>query len=158
MAVAANAADPPLITPGTPVSTPTLIDIDKRWLDLNAQQQLDIFKALHEREKEPWYTMTTEERKACMSPVPPPRLWMSSLEGEDGDGLSFLGQWIVDGLADCVCLVYFINFGPHGPRAQRRKDGWEIFGTVTACIAASFTIFWVIRQYRMFPNRLLLTV
>src|SRR5579859_779429 len=62
MAVAANvnSSDAPMITPGTPISTPTLIDIDKRWLDLNAQQQLDIFKALHEREKEPWYTMTTE--------------------------------------------------------------------------------------------------
>jgi hypothetical protein len=73
MAVAANAnsSDAPLITPGTPISTPTLIDIDKRWLDLTAQQQLDIFKALHEREKEPWYTMTTEERKACMSPYIP---------------------------------------------------------------------------------------
>ena len=70
MAVAANAtsSDGPLITPGTPLSTPTLIDIDKRWLDLTAQQQLDIFKALHEREKEPWYTMTTEERKACNIP------------------------------------------------------------------------------------------
>jgi Cytochrome c oxidase subunit IV len=76
MAVAANAGNPSdaapptatMITPGTPISTPTLIDIDKRWLDLNAQQQLDIFKALHEREKEPWYTMTTEERKACMCP------------------------------------------------------------------------------------------
>jgi hypothetical protein len=72
--------------------------------------------------------------------------------------IEFLGQWIVDGLADCVCLVYFINFGPHGPRAQRRKDGWEIFGMVTACIAASFTIFWVIRQYRIILNRFLLTV
>lgn len=71
MAVAASASssDGPLITPGTPISTPTLIDIDKRWLDLTAQQQLDIFKALHEREKEPWYTMTTEERKACMVPM-----------------------------------------------------------------------------------------
>jgi Cytochrome c oxidase subunit IV len=70
MAVAANAnsSDGPLITPGAPISTPTLIDIDKRWLDLTAQQQLDIFKALHEREKEPWYTMTTEERKACNIP------------------------------------------------------------------------------------------
>ena len=39
MAVAANAnpSDGPLITPGTPISTPTLIDIDKRWLDLTAQ-------------------------------------------------------------------------------------------------------------------------
>jgi hypothetical protein len=63
----ANSSDGPLITPGTPISTPTLIDIDKRWLDLSAQQQLDIFKSLHEREKEPWYTMTTEERKACMT-------------------------------------------------------------------------------------------
>jgi Cytochrome c oxidase subunit IV len=72
MAVAANAnsSDAPLITPGTPISTPTLIDIDRRWLDLTAQQQLDIFKALHEREKEPWYTMTTEERKACTSSAP----------------------------------------------------------------------------------------
>ena len=69
VAATANASDGPLITPGTPISTPTLIDIDKRWLDLTAQQQLDIFKALHEREKEPWYTMTTEERKACMLPV-----------------------------------------------------------------------------------------
>jgi len=71
MAVAANAnsSDGPLITPGTPISTPTLIDIDKRWLDLTAQQQLDIFKGLHEREKEPWYTMTTEERKACTIPA-----------------------------------------------------------------------------------------
>ena len=34
-------------------------------LELTAQQQLAIFKALHKREKEPWYTMTTEERKAC---------------------------------------------------------------------------------------------
>ena len=73
MAVAANvsSSDGPLITPGTPISTPTLIDIDKRWLDLTAQQQLDIFKALHEREKEPWYTMTTEERKACNVPICP---------------------------------------------------------------------------------------
>jgi len=69
VAATANASDGPLITPGTPISTPTLIDIDKRWLDLTAQQQLDIFKALHEREKEPWYTMTTEERKACMLPI-----------------------------------------------------------------------------------------
>jgi hypothetical protein len=71
MAVAANAnsSDAPMVTPGTPISTPTLIDIDKRWLDLTAQQQLDIFKALHEREKEPWYTMTTEERKACKFPL-----------------------------------------------------------------------------------------
>jgi hypothetical protein len=67
VAASANSSDGPLITPGTPISTPTLIDIDKRWLDLSAQQQLDIFKSLHEREKEPWYTMTTEERKACMS-------------------------------------------------------------------------------------------
>src|SRR5271170_4926908 len=68
----ANPSDaPPMITPGTPISTPTLIDIDKRWLDLTAQQQLDIFKALHEREKEPWYTMTTEERKACNYPCSP---------------------------------------------------------------------------------------
>jgi hypothetical protein len=67
-AATANASDAPMITPGTPISTPTLIDIDKRWLDLTAQQQLDIFKALHEREKEPWYTMTTEERKACKLP------------------------------------------------------------------------------------------
>jgi hypothetical protein len=67
-AATANASDAPMITPGTPISTPTLIDIDKRWLDLTAQQQLDIFKALHEREKEPWYTMTTEERKACNHP------------------------------------------------------------------------------------------
>ena len=65
MSVAAT-TDGSLITPGTPISTPTLIDIDRRWLDLTAQQQLDIFKALHEREKEPWYTMTTEERKACI--------------------------------------------------------------------------------------------
>ena len=72
MAVAANAnsSDAPMITPGKAISTPTLVDIDKRWLDLSAQQQLDIFKALHEREKEPWYTMTTEERKACTSPHP----------------------------------------------------------------------------------------
>ena len=71
MAVAASASssDGPLITPGTPISTPTLVDIDKRWLDLTAQQQLDIFKALHDREKEPWYTMTTEERKACKDPI-----------------------------------------------------------------------------------------
>ena len=69
-AAAANASDAAMITPGTPISTPTLIDIDKRWLDLSAQQQLDIFKALHEREKEPWYTMTTEERKACNHPFP----------------------------------------------------------------------------------------
>lgn len=71
MAVAAeaNPSKGPLITPGTPISTPTLIDIDRRWLDLSAQQQLDIFKALHEREKEPWYSMTTEERKACTSPL-----------------------------------------------------------------------------------------
>jgi predicted Fe-S protein YdhL (DUF1289 family) len=68
VAATANSSDGPLITPGTPISTPTLIDIDKRWLDLSAQQQLDIFKSLHEREKEPWYTMTTEERKACMFP------------------------------------------------------------------------------------------
>lgn len=76
-AAAANASDAPMITPGTPISTPTLIDIDKRWLDLTAQQQLDIFKALHEREKEPWYTMTTEERKACNNtpfPRSPPQL------------------------------------------------------------------------------------
>jgi hypothetical protein len=65
-----NTSDGPMITPGTPISTPTLIDIDKRWLDLNAQQQLDIFKALHEREKEPWYAMTTEERKACKALFP----------------------------------------------------------------------------------------
>ena len=72
MAVAADvdSSKGPLITPGTPISTPTLIDIDKRWLDLTAQQQLDIFKALHEREKEPWYAMTTEERKACTHPSP----------------------------------------------------------------------------------------
>jgi Cytochrome c oxidase subunit IV len=72
MAVAADASSSkgPLITPGTPISTPTLIDIDKRWLDLTAQQQLDIFKSLHEREKEPWYTMTTEERKACIFTLP----------------------------------------------------------------------------------------
>ena len=70
-AATANASDAPMITPGTPISTPTLIDIDKRWLDLTAQQQLDIFKALHEREKEPWYTMTTEERKACNLPLFP---------------------------------------------------------------------------------------
>ena len=70
-AATANASDAPMITPGTPISTPTLIDIDKRWLDLTAQQQLDIFKALHEREKEPWYTMTTEERKACNYPCSP---------------------------------------------------------------------------------------
>jgi hypothetical protein len=69
VAASANSSDGPLITPGTPISTPTLVDIDKRWLDLNAQQQLDIFKALHEREKEPWYTMTTEERKACKDPI-----------------------------------------------------------------------------------------
>ena len=69
VAASANPSDGPLITPGTPISTPTLVDIDKRWLDLNAQQQLDIFKALHEREKEPWYTMTTEERKACKDPI-----------------------------------------------------------------------------------------
>ena len=94
MAVAANAnpSDGPLITPGTPISTPTLIDIDKRWLDLTAQQQLDIFKALHEREKEPWYTMTTEERKACTNP-PFYRLF----KGDDGSCVFIM---IGDGLTD----------------------------------------------------------
>ena len=47
-----------------------------------------------------------------------------------------------------MVLVYYINFGPHGPRAQRRKDGWEILGGVATCVAISFTIFWLIRQYR----------
>ena len=84
MAAVAATSDGPLITPGTPISTPTLIDIDKRWLDLTAQQQLDIFKALHEREKEPWYTMTTEERKACTDSLPlfSPLLSLSSLMGQ----------------------------------------------------------------------------
>jgi len=106
-AATANASDAPMITPGTPISTPTLIDIDKRWLDLTAQQQLDIFKALHEREKEPWYTMTTEERKA----------------------------------------LYYINFGPHGPRAEKVKDGWQIVGGLVTCIVVSFGLFWILRQY-----------
>lgn len=94
MAVAANAnsSDGPLITPGTPISTPTLIDIDKRWLDLTAQQQLDIFKALHEREKEPWYSMTTEERKACNIP-PLHRLF----KGDDKDRVFAMTG---DGLTD----------------------------------------------------------
>jgi hypothetical protein len=153
MAVAANAtpADAPLITPGTPVSTPTLIDIDKRWLDLNAQQQLDIFKALHEREKEPWYTMTTEERKACMPPTPrhqSPLFSVHSLVSIEADCAFW--EWSQDGLTDGV--VYYINFGPHGPRAQRRKEGWEIFGTVATLLAISFTIFYVIRQYRTSPQ------
>ena len=93
--------------------------------------------------------------KSMYVPCPPLRLWMLCFGCEDGDGLSFLrnGFWM-DWLMPC--LVYFINFGPHGPRARRRKDGWEIFGTVSACVAASFTIFWIIRQYRMLPNRLLL--
>jgi Cytochrome c oxidase subunit IV len=44
--------------------------------------------------------------------------------------------------------VYYINFGPHGPRAEKVKDGWQIVGGVLTCVAASFVIFWVIRQYR----------
>jgi len=93
MAVAANAnaSDAPMITPGTPISTPTLIDIDKRWLDLTAQQQLDIFKALHEREKEPWYTMTTEERKACKYFV------IVSLQ-QLASAIEFLHNWVMDWL------------------------------------------------------------
>jgi len=107
MAVAANASptDATMITPGTPISTPTLIDIDKRWLDLNAQQQLDIFKALHEREKEPWYTMTTEERKACTSP----HRFCHCLECVRANALEtdcVLSQRIHDGLADGVSVLY----------------------------------------------------
>ena len=153
MAVAANAnpTDAPMITPGTPVSTPTLIEIDKRWLDLNAQQQLDIFKALHEREKEPWYTMTTEERKACTSPFRLPRCLECVAPKFWRRIVSFCNGFKMDWL---MGLVYYINFGPHGPRAQRRKDGWEILGGVATCLAVSFTIFWLIRQYRTLLNLL----
>jgi len=52
-----------------------------------------------------------------------------------------------DGLADE--LVYYINFGPHGPRAERVKDGWQIVGGLATCMAISFSLFWILRQYRM---------
>jgi len=93
-AATANASDAPMITPGTPISTPTLIDIDKRWLDLTAQQQLDIFKALHEREKEPWYTMTTEERKACNHPRSPARPIYDCRYGRLCDCFVKIWRWI----------------------------------------------------------------
>jgi hypothetical protein len=96
VAASANSSDAPLITPGTPISTPTLIDIDRRWLELNAQQQLDIFKALHEREKEPWYTMTTEERKACTS---------SAQRFSIQHDVNRVGKTFLDGLANIQCIT-----------------------------------------------------
>jgi hypothetical protein len=44
--------------------------------------------------------------------------------------------------------VYYINFGPHGPRAERVKDGWQILGGLATCMAVSFTLFWILRQFR----------
>jgi hypothetical protein len=43
--------------------------------------------------------------------------------------------------------VYYINFGPHGPRAERVRDGWQILGGLATCGAVSFTLFWILRQY-----------
>jgi hypothetical protein len=56
----------------------------------------------------------------------------------------------VDGLTDE--LVYYINFGPHGPRAERVKDGWQVVGGLATCIAVSFAIFWGLRQYSIISS------
>jgi hypothetical protein len=47
--------------------------------------------------------------------------------------------------------VYYINFGPHGPRAEKIKDGWQILGGLATCVAVSFTLFWGLRQFSMLP-------
>ena len=44
-------------------------------------------------------------------------------------------------------LVYYINFGPHGPRAEKVRDGWQVAGGVATCVFISFIIFWGLRQY-----------
>jgi cytochrome c oxidase subunit 4 len=57
-----------------------------------------------------------------------------------------------------MVLVYYINFGPHGPRAEKIKDGWQIAGGVATCVAIAMVLFWVLRQYSIhfYKSRLMI--
>ena len=46
--------------------------------------------------------------------------------------------------------MYYINFGPHGPRAEKINDGWQILGGLATCVAVSFALFWIVRQFSIF--------
>lgn len=47
------------------ISTPTLINLDKRWESMSADEQADIQSKLAKRQEGPWTELTPEEKKAA---------------------------------------------------------------------------------------------
>lgn len=47
------------------ISTPTLINLDKRWESMSPEEQTDLQSQLAKRQEGPWSELTPEEKKAA---------------------------------------------------------------------------------------------
>lgn len=50
--------------PNHPISNPTLVDIEKRWVPMPPEEQAELWMALRDRMKNDWHDLSFQERKA----------------------------------------------------------------------------------------------
>jgi cytochrome c oxidase subunit 4 len=48
------------------ISNPTLANIEKRWEEMEPQEQAELWMSLKDRMKSDWHELTMQEKKACM--------------------------------------------------------------------------------------------
>ena len=48
------------------ISTPALVNLERRWPEMSTDEQAELLGKLIERQKDPWTEMSHEEKKAGM--------------------------------------------------------------------------------------------
>ncbi|GAO46298.1 cytochrome c oxidase subunit V [Saitoella complicata NRRL Y-17804] len=104
------------------VSTPSLIDLDKRWESMAREEQKDLMDQLAERQKGPWTELTLAEKKAAYyiafgpygprAPLHPPKFHLKVFMG------------VLGGLAASITLFLGIRSFAAGPPHTMTKE-WQ---------------------------------
>ena len=80
------------------ISNPTLAGIEKRWEQMNPQEQADLWMALRDRMKIDWHDLTIQEKKAGQ--------YILISRGS-------VGQWAVNRADFIICLRHAIDPAIH---------------------------------------------